>query len=136
MTDEITNPMQTIAEIAARVAEGMESAAIEYGAGAVDLALLAYQVMAIQELLLWAILALPLMFMWKASKALRSWADDGSSEGREIASVFVHIAGFIYSFIGVVALLQLLTSIPMWIAAFGKPELWIATKTLKAAGLL
>jgi hypothetical protein len=130
------NTTETLTELTARVANAMEAAMIEYGPDAVNLALLAYQVEAIRYLGFGFIgLALALGVaagyakLWKISAAFESEADrDGSRFACGTIVFFIMLFPL--------SMIENLLSPAHWIAAFGSPELLIATKALQAAGAL
>lgn len=141
MTEDAQKSIDTITGIAARVAEAMEAAAVEHGEAAIDLALLSYQVSAIKELFVGIILFLPVLLCVKAIKKFWAFSDryepKSMYDEKQQAMRVVFCAAYAVVFIfGLVAFFDILIDPVIWIAAFGKPELMIATKALQAAGLL
>ena len=135
---------QTISQIVAEVAAAMRDAAVDYGPEAADLALLAYQVDAIKALLLIPVASASIWGLWKAWGVLlrvsegwvvpHSYGDD--TFGRTIARVFGGVAAGGVALMLAIGGVNRLIDIPLWLAAFGNPELLIATRALQAAGLL
>lgn len=137
MNEETQQSIETITGIAERVAEAMEAAAVEYGEASIDLALLAYQVDAVKSLIIGLIFAIPILFCVRAFKWL--WAfSDGFEDitDRQMLRTFFSVAYVLVSIIALVGVVDHLLNPVMWLAAFGKPELMIATKALQASGLL
>ena len=127
---------QTVAQIVAEVAGAMKEAAAEYGPQAADLALLAYRVDAIQKLIGAGLMAGAVYGLWRGWKWLFMASVAWDEESRDIAR---WAAGTMAACVaGVLALntVLILSSIPTWLAAFGNPELLIATRALRAAGLM
>jgi hypothetical protein len=138
----------TLGEALAEVTTALKGAVKEYGPDAVELALFAYRVDAVQFLLLGLIgvvaIVAALMGYAKWWRTVGKWAgpvDHGGdrhfdSEDAMWSRVFGCIPLLIVTipafFEGVLRFI----SAPHWVAAFGHPELLIATNALKAAGLL
>lgn len=141
MADTITTvATDSAGQIVAEVAAALKDAVKEYGPDAVDLALMAYRVDAIQTIANGMILtAVGAAFAVVALFFGRKFKAEMEKDGYETYEVF-------YGFAGGGALLgsvpffvegpSRLVVVYNWIAAFGYPELMIATKALQAAGLL
>ena len=135
---------QTISQIVAEVASALKDAAAEYGPQAADLALLAYRVDAIKSLMFIPIAAAMMWCLWRAWLLLyrvsegwverRSYGDDTfpRSAARCAGVLIFGGAGVLTAATAVGRLID----IPLWMAAFGTPELLIATRALQAAGLM
>lgn len=135
----------TVSAIVAEVAAALKDAAAEYGPQAADLALLAYRVDAIKGLLLVPVAGAAIYGIWRGWRWLwkisEAWVDNPGTPredtgARVIARTVGTIVGGIGAFVFALVGLSRLLDIPLWIAAFGKPELLIATRALEAAGLL
>lgn len=127
---------ETLTDMVGRVASAMENAVIEYGPDAVDLAMLAYQFEAIRHLgagglalLITLGIALAYRKIWKAAEKCKY---QGNTEGTRVIATLVAV---ILSLSSIGVSTQLLSPVH-WIAAIGSPEILIATKALKSAGLL
>ena len=136
MADTTEVAQQTIGDIVANVSNALTDAVKQYGPDAVDLAMLAYRVDAVQTLaigfLCLAAIAISIKLylrFWKISEEFDRW-DKGPA--RAVIGVLL---GFMSLFLGVFTISCLLNA-PIWLAAFGRPEVLIATKALKAAGLM
>ena len=143
MADPITTP--SIAEIVAQVAAAMKDAAAEYGPQAADLALLAYRVDAIKSLLLIPVAGGILYGAWRGWKwlwrASADWCDPPGKAyrdtfPRDIARILSSIGGGVGGFFLAAITIDRVIDLPLWMAAFGAPELLIATRALEAAGLM
>lgn len=126
----------TITEILKTVSHSISDAVKTYGPDAVDLALVAYQVSAIQTLIVGFAFVVALIVTAIAYKKLWYAVADLNEEDR---GIILLTSGFFVIFLSgwfVIAAFLNLTSVPIWLAAFGYPEVLIATKALIAAGLL
>jgi len=134
MTDKIEAiATDTIGDIAARVAGAMEAAVKDYGPDAVDLALLAYQVQAVQSLVFGVMGVVALIAITVAY--VKIWRISADHNDPDFARVFGAMAAIALGVCGLALASRLLSAVH-WLAAFGYPELLIATKALQAAGLL
>ncbi len=131
---ETTEAIGTITDVVARVAVAMEQAAIEHGAGAVDLALLAYQVEAIRGLMVGGLLVAPAVASVMVFRMVWRVTNDMCDED-PIRWLFSIVYGTLSMFLGLLGLVDLISPV-RWMAALGSPELMIATKALKAGGLM
>lgn len=136
MTDEELSLDGVLAEAVTKVTAALELAATEHGQAGVDLALLAYRVDAIQGLALgamWLLSAagcgLLIYAIWRLTEA---WLEEDRVPARVIAGMVVGVGAGIFLVVGMIDLLR----IPHWMAAFGYPEVLIATRALQAAGLM
>jgi hypothetical protein len=126
----------TITQVVAEVASALKDAAVEYGPEAADLALLAFRVDAVQTLAEGGVWVLILLAAWRAwlwfwAKS-EDWDDDAKYPSRAVGGIIGGIAGFVIALYAI----GILIDIPVWVAAFGSPELLIATRALEAAGLM
>lgn len=138
----------TLGEALAEVTTALKGAVKEYGPDAVELALFAYRVDAVQYLLLGlvgvAVIVVALLGYAKWWRTVGKWAAPVEQGGdrhfdtsdamfaRGFGSIPLLIVSTPAFFEGALRLV----SAPHWVAAFGHPELLIATNALKAAGLL
>lgn len=127
---------ETITQVVAEVAVALKDAAVEYGPEAADLALLAFRVDAIKTLAEGGVWLLILIAAWRGwlwfwAKS-EEWDDDAKYPARMILGILGGTAGFL-AFLYTAGVL---IDIPVWVAAFGSPELLIATRALEAAGLM
>jgi hypothetical protein len=127
---------ETITQVVAEVATALRDAAVEYGPEAADLALLAFRIDAIRTLVeggAWVVILIVAWRLWMAFFVKsEDWDDDTKYPTRIIIGI---VGGFAGTFIGAFAI-NTLINIPLWVAAFGAPELLIATRALEAAGLM
>ena len=135
MTQEITQ--ETLSQIVGRVAGALEAAVKDYGPDAVDLALLAYRVDAIQSLVgaavcLGFVAGIIFFYRWFWYAVSHLDAYDDRPMARAAVGAVSSLVSFFLGGIGVLGLIDA----PKWVAAFGYPELLIATKALEAAGLM
>jgi hypothetical protein len=121
------------------IAEALKGAVDQYGADAVDLALLAFRVEAAHHLMLGVMQLVAALIVWKLLRWLWAFTQEGwddADEGDQIARAFGTIAGVMFGGLMLAAGILRVTSISAWIAVFGYPELRIAIKALEAAGLM
>jgi hypothetical protein len=135
----------TITQVVAEVASALRDAAVEYGPEAADLALAAYRIAAIQQLMFVPLAAILIYLVvhgrhafWKASAG---WVETMSSGHidtgmRTTARTVYAIAGSVFSAVLIGTAISRAMDVAAWAAAFGYPELMIATRALQAAGLL
>jgi hypothetical protein len=127
---------ETVTQVVAEVASALKNAAIEYGPDAADLALLAFRMDALKTLVeagVWALILLAGLraWAWFWGKS-RDWESDAKYPSRIILGIVGGFAGFVIAIYSIGSFIN----IPLWIAAFGSPELLIATRALQAAGLM
>lgn len=123
----------------AEIASALKQAVSEYGADAVDLALLAFRVEAAHHLMLGALQLVAALITWKLLRLLWAATQEGwdkGHEGHEMGRAVGSIAGAIFGGLMLAAGIMRLLSISAWVAVFGYPELRIAIKALQAAGLM
>lgn len=121
------------------IAEALKGAVDQYGADAVDLALLAFRVEAAHHLMLGVMQLVAALIVWKLMRWLWVATQEGWDkryEGHEMARAVGSIAGAIFGGLMLAAGVLRVTSISAWVAVFGYPELRIAIKALEAAGLM
>ena len=133
------NVDKVLADTMTKVVENIEAMALTHGDKAVELALLSYQMGAIEYLagflLAWLITLVPLRICVRAvRRTLADYNDINCRTDGEAVFFVVLVSAFPVS-IFVVFTVQLI-NIKVWFAAFGYPELLIATKVLKTAGLM
>ena len=120
------------------VSNSFTEAVTQYGPQAVDLALVVYRVDAAQALLtaagIFICLTFVQVFLWKKGVP---WAESiRCGEDRSAAKISV-FGGLILLFItSAVLFIEELCYLPYWMALFGYPEVYMATKALVAAGVL
>lgn len=116
-----------------KLVTALEQIATEHGSEAVDLAMTAYQIDSIQYLMFSAAAVLPGVFsirMWRAG--FREFRREGS--GPEDFMPYFCIATLLA--IPTIAGIGSALNPARWLAAFGNPEILVATNVLKSAGLL
>lgn len=116
-----------------KLVTALERIATEHGSEAVDLVLVAYRIDAIQYLVLCVLgmlLIIPAIPLWRMF-----YREVIKDDEREYVSIPCLIGAAITSGSGVVGFLSALSPVT-WLAAFGYPEIMIATNVLKSAGLL
>lgn len=120
------------------ITDTLKSAVTEYGPDAVDLALMAFRVEAIQQLVGGLFLMLPVIICVANIKTVWNKTSGGgwSSEDRGFMRGGYLVLGSIISMFTALPGLNYLTDISAWAAAIGYPELRIAMKSLEAAGLM
>ena len=121
------------------IAEALKGAVDQYGADAVDLALLAFRVEAAHHLMLGVMQLVAALIVWKLWRLLWAATQDGwdaADDGSQIARALGTIAGMMFGGLMLAAGVLRVTSISAWAAVFGYPELRIAIKALEAAGLM
>ena len=121
------------------IAEALKGAVDQYGADAVDLALLAFRVEAAHHLMLGVMQLVAALVVWKLLRWLWAFTQEGwddADDGAQIARAFGTIAGMMFGGLMLAAGILRVTSISAWVAVFGYPELRIAIKALEAAGLM
>ena len=115
------------------IAEALKGAVDQYGADAVDLALLAFRVM------LGVMQLVAALVVWKLLRWLWAFTQEGwdeADDGAQMARAFGTVAGVMFGGLMLAAGILRVTSISAWVAVFGYPELRIAIKALEAAGLM
>jgi hypothetical protein len=123
------NTTETLTDLVSRVAVALEAAVVEHGPEAVDLVLTVYQIDAVKSLILGALLLLPFIWFRSCYRFVRSW--EVETDG------MTWVVGFgLFIFLTPAAFGSAVFSPAHWIAAFGNPELLIATRALEAAGAL
>ena len=142
--------VMTVDNVMSNVASALADAVEEYGPQAVELGLAVYRIDAAQSLLngfLMTLIAISAIIaacrLWK----LFSWRHQNDSYGghhkkgdlTEGAGTFraftLAIAGILCGIFGIPGLSSL-SYIPAWMAVFGYPEVYMATKALVGAGLM
>ena len=121
------------------IAEALKGAVDQYGADAVDLALLAFRVEAAHHLMLGVMQLVAALIVWKLLRWLWAFTQEGwddADDGAHIARASGTIAGVMFGGLMLAAGILRVTSISAWVAVFGYPELRIAIKALEAAGLM
>lgn len=126
----------TMTEILKTVSQSISDAVKTYGPDAVDLALMAYRVSAIQTLIAGFAFIVALIITGIAYKKLWYAISDFYDEDRAPIRFLSGLVAFSLSGCFIVAAFSNLISVPVWLAAFGYPEMLIATKALIAAGLM
>ncbi len=130
---------QTVQDMVKIVASAIDKAVSTYGPQAVDLAMMVYQVEAIKQLVnsaMYVSISLLILWIWLVPVRKIVFA---KCQDYEYAVAGMAIYGmpaataFIFMFFGNI---QDLIYIPYWMAAFGNPEILMATKALTAAGAL
>ena len=121
------------------IAEALKGAVDQYGADAVDLALLAFRVEAAHHLMLGVMQLVAAFVVWRLLRWLWAFTQEGwddADDGSQIARALGTIAGMMFGGLMLAAGVLRVTSISAWVAVFGYPELRIAIKALQAAGLM
>lgn len=121
------------------IAEALKGAVDQYGADAVDLALLAFRVEAAHHLMLGVMQLVAAFIVWKLWRLMWAATQDGwddDDDGSQIARALGTVAGMMFGGLMLAAGVLRVTSISAWVAVFGYPELRIAIKALQAAGLM
>jgi len=121
------------------IAEALKGAVDQYGADAVDLALLAFRVEAAHHLMLGVMQLVAALIVWKLWRLLWAATQDGwdaADDGSKIARALGTVAGMMFGGLMLAGGVLRVTSISAWVAVFGYPELRIAIKALQAAGLM
>lgn len=126
---------ETITAIIGRVATALEGAVAEHGATAVDLGLLAYRVDAAQAVVFGLIFLVPLAFIPKALNQVRNFEKEADFWGKGNGWFLFCFVVIPASFVCLSVAFSSLTVVNLF-AAFGYPELLIATRALEAGGLL
>lgn len=126
----------TITEILKTVSHSISDAIKTYGPDAVDLALVAYQISAIQTLVIGFAFIVALIVTAIAYKKLWYAVADFHESDRAPIRFLSGLVVICLSGCFIVAAFSNLISVPVWLAAFGYPEMLIATKALIAAGLM
>lgn len=117
----------------------LKEAATKYGPDAVDLAMVVYQIEAIQQIVSGLFLLLLVHLTVKALRYLidstaEGWRkDEGPTVSGRIAGLIV---GVIFGICIAIYAADRLLSVTNWVAAFGYPELMMAKRALEAAGLM
>lgn len=132
----------TITEVVKQVSDTMTEAIKEYGPDAVDLAMMAYRIEALQQIVTGFICAAALaavvcayrkFWCWSGAKIRESRHDeDGFFLARAMLGAGVAIGG---AFL-LAGAIQNVVDVSAWVAVLGHPELRVAMKALVAAGLL
>jgi hypothetical protein len=126
----------TITQVVAEVAQALKNAAVEYGPEAADLALLAFRVDAIKTLTEIPVILGICVALWKGWRWFWVKSEEWDDGDRFLTRCIAFIAGAVaFVSFGVEAIDRII-DIPVWVAAFGSPELLIATRALEAAGLM
>ena len=117
----------------------LKEAAMKYGPDAVDLAMVVYQIEAIQQIVSGLFLLLLVHLTVKALRYLLAitaagWEND--NDGSVAGRVFGLIVGTIIGIACSLFAAERLLSVSNWAAAFGYPELMMAKRALEAAGLM
>ena len=132
-----------------RLVSALEQIATKHGSAAVDLAMAAYQVHAIRTLLYFGVILtagmvlLTIAYLFAKRCNRLGWFEDGCEHGtkedRAACTVAESAAATIFAIFGGFVVFKSvlnLTGLAIWLAAFGSPEILIATNVLKSAGLL
>lgn len=144
MSTETGDTLEKLDTALANVVTQLSELTAEHGEKAVDLALWAYQVEAARELAVSGVFGVGLvaaavycgrLAYGRFVYAGRDETSRSAGEGAVFVGVVLSIAAGIGGAIGAMITAGLLSP-TRWLAAFGHPELLIATNTLKAAGLL
>lgn len=121
------------------IAEALKGAVDQYGADAVDLALMAFRVEAAHSLMLGVMQLIAVLVIWKLLRWLWDVTQEGWERADEGAGIMRAGGGFFGGGLGLILLaagILRVTSLSAWAAVFGYPELRIAIKALEAAGLM
>jgi hypothetical protein len=121
------------------IAEALKGAVDQYGADAVDLALMAFRVEAAHSLMLGVMQLIAVLVIWKLLRWLWDVTQEGWERHDEGAGIMRALGGFFGGGLGLLLLaagILRVTSLSAWAAVFGYPELRIAIKALEAAGLM
>lgn len=121
------------------IAEALKGAVDQYGADAVDLALLAFRVEAAHHLMLGVMQLVAALVVWKLLRWLWAFTQEGwddADDFAQMARTFGGTSGVIFGGLMLAAGILRVMSISAWVAVFGYPELRIAIKALEAAGLM
>jgi Ca2+/Na+ antiporter len=123
------NVDKILADTMSKVVENIETMALTHGDKAVELALFSYQMEATQVLakLLFLFLLLLIPYVLLTYKARCEW-DKYSPDTKENLTIL----GIVFS-LPIFLAFSFLIDLKRWYAAFGYPELMIATKVLKTA---
>lgn len=122
-------------DIADKVSAAMEMAINEYGSATIDLALLAYRAEAWQSLI-WGFLSIAFLAAIITTSKKLSQAPHLIDSDATVARFLIVFFSFVVSVPFTIVAILHLSSPVVWLAAFGYPELLIATRALQAAGLL
>lgn len=121
------------------IAEALKGAVDQYGADAVDLALMAFRLEAAHSLMLGFMQLIAALVVWKLLRwfyAVTKKGWDEADDGSQMARVFGTIGGVTIGLIFLAGGILRITSVSAWAAVFGYPELRVAIKALEAAGLM
>lgn len=135
----VTDTTATLESTISQVAAMLKEAATKYGPDAVDLAMVVYQIEAIQQIVSGLFLLLLVHLTVKALRYLlaitaEGWRkDEGPTVSGRIAGLIV---GVIFGICIAIYAADRLLSVTNWAAAFGYPELMMAKRALEAAGLM
>lgn len=131
-TDEV------LATALSSVIAQMDSLTTEYGAATVELAFRAIQMEALSiilQSLIWLAVIVAGVFATKMLNAWRLAPEDAYSDRHMVFGAW--LVPFALASIGTLSLVvSPLSKGYIWLAAFGYPEVYIATQALKSAGLL
>lgn len=139
MTEQSQQSVQDMVKI---VADAIDKAVATYGPQAVDLATMVYRVEAIQQLVnagVYVSISLLIVWIWLVPLRKMLVKNLEGVDSEEPFWVIMTASGFLAAIISLPMFfmhIQDLIYIPYWIAAFGSPELFMATKALSAAGAL
>lgn len=135
------NISMTIDQMMGEVFIALESAIEKYGAEAVDLGLLVFQIEAIRVLispLIWFIMSIffIIFFIKVVVKGFLVLKETGEETIESAGRIISGGSGIVLFTIGfIVSLTEILNPV-LWIAAFGYPEVYIATNVLRSLGLM
>ncbi len=133
---------QTVQDMVKIVADAIDKAVATYGPQAVDLAMMVYRVEAIQQLVnagVYVSISVLIAWIWLVPFRKMVIKDLEGVDGEKPFWPIMTASGILAAFISLPMFskhIQDLIYIPYWIAAFGSPELFMATKALSAAGAL
>lgn len=139
MDDELFEGL-SVAEMIGRTADAISTAVAEHGDEALELSLLAYQLDAIRALIFpflavvlggigWFLVA---RAFWRKARHHQDEKEFSATADTVLAGILVcGVAGILWLF-----LLAKLLNPALIAAAFGNPEVYIATQALRAAGLM
>ncbi len=115
-----------------RLVNALERIATEHGPEAVDLAMTAYQVDAIQQV---AGATIATMMIVPAVRYGRAFAAEFAKEENPVKCFTAGVAALVFGFFGLFGVIEIFVPV-QWLAAFGSPEILVATNVLKSAGLM
>ncbi len=128
-----TPALDAIDSAVERLMDALERIAAEHGSEAVDLAMTAYQVDSVGYVIGWVLLGVASLGLFGA--CVVGFILGAQRDTTDEYAMFLFLA-FVTAAAAAGVIGNALTNVPTILAAFGSPEILVATNVLKSAGLM